>query len=270
MEPLREQICQQTLIGSNHTQEIIISFSITKESPSGLAKFIDKISSNINALRVLDVNYAEVILIHMLSQHLDPNTIKAWEMKMDADQFPSIHDFINFLEKHQQMLENASCISMYSQVPKYDKSSTTKYTSSSHTLQSHVHHIQTTMSRNEYQCCKQTHDLHKCFKFCNMSIDNRLSFVKQNKLCLNCFNSNHFAKECKHCKGNHRSLLHFERSSNKGSSPKEETMPTSGSYCGLKTHSVSKILLATAVVSVKDRFDQSHTCRCTLTSQLYI
>ncbi|GFU99912.1 DUF1758 domain-containing protein [Trichonephila clavipes] len=62
--------------------------------------------------------------------------------------------------------------------------------------------------------CRNSHPLHKCIAFQNMSVECRKNFVSNNKLCINCLRLHYGACMSKYkctvsgCKGLHNSLLH--------------------------------------------------------------
>lgn len=67
-------------------------------------------------------------------------------------------------------------------------------------------------------CCdgKEKHYLYKCAKFNEMSIKERRDFVKEARLCFNCFRKGHGATKCKSehrckkCDGPHHTMLHMD------------------------------------------------------------
>ncbi|XP_077869104.1 uncharacterized protein LOC144360065 [Saccoglossus kowalevskii] len=70
--------------------------------------------------------------------------------------------------------------------------------------------------------CNDTHYLNQCSAFRAMSVPARLTFVRQNKLCLNCFMKDHISEFCTHnlvckvpgCGKKHNSWLHSALSAN--------------------------------------------------------
>lgn len=63
--------------------------------------------------------------------------------------------------------------------------------------------------------CKQDHIVYKCQQFKNLSVDERMTFVKRQRLCFNCLHAKHSANHCRsknscfHCSKRHHTLLHF-------------------------------------------------------------
>ncbi|XP_039281639.1 uncharacterized protein LOC120350817 [Nilaparvata lugens] len=265
---LESRYANLRMIASNHSNLILNIPAVSKESATELASFIDRVSSNLHALKAFqDLNYAEFILIHFLCHRLDTNTAKAWEMSLKADQFPSINDFISFLEKRRQILENTSHSLNDICKERSDKSQTQKH-SASQRSQSQSYHVNTQHADKICLFCKENHALYLCNKFNQVSISERVAFVKSNKLCFNCMRTaEHHAKECtssnrcRSCNGNHHTLLHFKREEYK---EKEMEQESGGSYCSVKTQRASKVLLATAIISVEDKYGRQHKCRALL------
>jgi hypothetical protein len=70
--------------------------------------------------------------------------------------------------------------------------------------------------RKCYCCSGSCVDLASCTKFTAMNLNDRVQFVKKNKLCFNCLKGNHFSNVCRkqagcnvtECKSKHHFLLH--------------------------------------------------------------
>lgn len=264
---LNERYANKRLIAAKHICEILELQRMRRDSANEISNFIDKISSNINALKALelDIPYPELILIQLLTQRLDSKTATTWESGLRPDTFPSLEQFIEFLEKRRQVLESSAVLDLHA-----------KSTNHSSNLIKHGNiscHVTSNKVVPKSQClfCKQNHVLHKCYKFIKATVGSRISFVKQHHLCFNCLTSNHAAKDCfssykcKICNGLHHSLLHIDRTDDDKQSPNETSeTKTSGSYCSLKTKYTSSILLATAIVKLKDVDGHTHNCRALL------
>ena len=76
------------------------------------------------------------------------------------------------------------------------------------------------------QCvtCEDKHPLYACDKFKTLPHGQKLSMVRENRLCMNCFSGDHFVRNCKssycckHCHKLHHTLLHIENHGNPQSS----------------------------------------------------
>ncbi|XP_045065112.1 uncharacterized protein LOC123482227 [Coregonus clupeaformis] len=73
-------------------------------------------------------------------------------------------------------------------------------------------------------CEKSSHSLHKCWKFMNKTISERVKFVQGMKLCFGCLKPGHRSKECENrricdtCEKGHPTCLHDNRSKERGMS----------------------------------------------------
>jgi len=78
-------------------------------------------------------------------------------------------------------------------------------------------------------CSKENHPIRLCPQFLQMSINERMTCIKQQKLCLNCFARGHQLRECTSthscftCRGRHHTLLH------RGPPPSPTTVPSAQS-----------------------------------------
>lgn len=262
---LETRYANKRLIAVKHAKEIIYIPSIQRESAHHLVNFINILSSNISAIKTLniDMHYAELILVQLLIQRLDQTTAKAYEMTLIDNVCPSMDNFINFLEKRRQVLENTNSIDV-----KHNKQS---FSNKQEKLSQNVH-VHTITTKQECLCCKQQHFLYKCIKFIKSNVNDRQYFVKKHNLCFNCLSSGHQAKtctnvhKCKICNYNHHTLLHIDSpSKDKYTADKKSEVTSSANYCALKAQCVSsKILLATAMVKVDDIHSRPQPCRVLL------
>lgn len=201
----------------------------------------------------------------MLTQRLDSKTARSWESSLSPDTFPSLEQFIEFLDKRRQVLESSNALDLSNKVTKQYANQLKRGNTLCHVT------TNTTATRAECIFCKQNHVLNKCYKFIKAMMGSRLSFVKQHHLCFNCLASDHMARDCsnqgrcKLCNSLHHSLLHNVRSDeDKRVNNENEVVETSNSYCSLKTRQTTSVLLATAIVNVKDIYGCVHNCRVML------
>jgi hypothetical protein len=81
--------------------------------------------------------------------------------------------------------------------------------------------------------CNANHWLSRCDKFRKLPIAERMTFVRNNKLCLNCLTTGHFVRACpkpsfckvEGCTGKHSTFLHPKQASNNRES-KESNSPS--------------------------------------------
>ena len=81
-----------------------------------------------------------------------------------------------------------------------------------------VYHNQATTNCSK---CSENHGTFNCSNFNSLSIENKVQFVKKNKLVFNCWRTGHSSKDCKSksgcriCKKRHNTLFHRHLSSKK-------------------------------------------------------
>ena len=126
---------------------------------------------------------------------------------------------------------------------------------------------------------KGAHKLYQCDKFINKLPTQRLECVKQLRACFNClrpFIKGHACSNyaCRTCNKRHHTLLHTAmqiqsadrqgstNDHNASSTAKQNVTPVTNNstneaqtYCSFKTKLINHVLLATAVVKVKNKFN---------------
>ena len=126
------------------------------------------------------------------------------------------------------------------------------------------------------------HTLFKCDRFIKIQPKQRLNCAKQLKLCFNCLQLFTKARTglkqlCRQCHKRHHTLLHIDEhnqtTNDKGSTTinnhsanAKGTTAEVNTYCSLKSKPRNHILLATAIVGVKNKSDQYVPCRDLLDS----
>jgi len=80
---------------------------INKESATDLRSLINQFQSNLNAIKALDLSIPlhEVLLSHILLEHVDEATRKQWEMKAVSQGITELETVVKFLERKCQALE---------------------------------------------------------------------------------------------------------------------------------------------------------------------
>jgi hypothetical protein len=134
------------------------------------------------------------------------------------------------------------------------------------------------------QCtlCNDLHKLFKCDRFLKLQPRQRYNHVKQQGLFFNClppFVKGHTCsqQQCRLCHKRHHTLLHIAKQNQvvntKGSTSNSPPSPTQGpkgaqvnTYYTLKAKSRNHVLLATAIVEVRDKTGQCVPCTALLDS----
>ncbi|XP_037929954.1 uncharacterized protein LOC119664555, partial [Teleopsis dalmanni] len=189
------------------------------------------------------------ILVHILLKKLNKNTHCSFEQTLtNPKEMPTIKQFLEFLELRFQSLEAIGLRD--NAVYKPNK------------------RIAVTMVCSDLckVCNTDKHPIYYCKKFIEMTPPERLNWIQRQKLCVNCFKSDHKAKvceagSCKKCAKKHNTLLHLEQQSPKPSrAPATNTKSTTTLINANESPSITAttnakctrnyVLLATAKVRI--------------------
>ncbi|XP_062134720.1 uncharacterized protein LOC133844653 [Drosophila sulfurigaster albostrigata] len=109
-------------------------------------------------------------------------------------------------------------------------------------------------------CSRENHPIRLCPRFLQMGINDRVNYIKQQKLCLNCFARGHILAECTSahscftCKGRHHTLLHRVSPAPTVTtpipSPIQSTSTQSANVQSFVAVNTQGVLLSTAVIHV--------------------
>ncbi|XP_075150744.1 uncharacterized protein LOC142224849 [Haematobia irritans] len=144
------------------------------------------------------------ILVHHCASKIPEDTLRAWEDSLsDHKKLPTWEQMDEFLSKRIEMLETISDMRKPSHSV-FNKSQT--------------FHTKTESTKTSLKCkkCNGDHNLRYCDKFKSMTVKERVKFVYNNKMCVNCLSPNHFKSKCQskvacfQCNKKHHTLLHLE------------------------------------------------------------
>ncbi|GFT86016.1 uncharacterized protein NPIL_238451 [Nephila pilipes] len=205
---LDERYENKRLIIDNHVKNIINYDKLTQESAKDLRTFLDCITKNLRALKILNYEkdkLSNILLLNIILQKLALETRKQYELSLITTEVPDFDDLIEFLEKRYLVLNNISRnLSVRSKY--FEKGNNTKAL------------FVKSPSLNSALCllCKNVHALYKCESFLNLTPEKSYAFIRNNNLCLNCFGLHKVAYcrskfTCITCKSKHHSLLHWTK-----------------------------------------------------------
>ncbi|XP_036146380.1 uncharacterized protein LOC118646806 [Monomorium pharaonis] len=243
--------------------------TLTRESASDLQSQCDKVNLALASLEKLDRSASDLwddMLVHLMSNRLDPVTRKAWTLHTSGVDAPPTYEALNqFLTYRIRALEECSL------------SSATK--SSKPAASSRVH-VATASDGATSACplCKARHYLNACPDFISKNVNQRREMVKRFKRCFNCLSSRHAAPDCnskyscRSCAQRHHSMLHSDADSSSDSNAvaARKAQPSTSSAAAGEVHSMlasttsslkSQILLATAWVRIRTVSGRSVTVR---------
>lgn len=190
----------------------------TGESIKGLQSTINGVISALKLYNV-DIESWDPIFVFLCCTNLPENTLGLWEhsLKSKTD-CPSWMNMDGFLTSRFQTLQTVCNLrSRPSSTPITEKAENPKSqkTASKGNPPKRVNSYQNLVSPPACKLCPdQSHTIRLCSKFIGMSYADRLSCIKKDKLCLNCFSKSHLVKDCKSafncfkCQKRHNTLLH--------------------------------------------------------------
>lgn len=209
------ELAWQTLTNRYNNKRVLVDAQLKllvnqnlppNESASSIRDLIDRSQEALNALRGLNINVSswDPLLLFLIVQRINKDTHQAWESHLQGSAtLPKFDDFILFLEARFRMLEVID--------DRKPRSSTAVNARPHRDVKSYA-----TFSGLSTSCsvCAGHHYLRDCPTFHSMSLSERVSAVKQNKICFNCLVSGHMLYQCKNkincrtCNRRHHTLLH--------------------------------------------------------------
>lgn len=247
---------------------------LTLDSSDQLQKTLDTFTKNIAALKLLDCNVKDwdFVLFNLLLDKLDIKTKKSFEKEHTQTEMPTYNDLKTFVSDYASALARVK----KSQIFKSNHNQFQKSASNNKLIKSHA---ATLGSEKVCNICRQSHYLNQCTEFIKLGLKELFQRFKELKLCNNCFR-NHLVKNCsskfncRYCQQRHHSLLHFELVERSRVPGVQSAIPdnnlvsnhsagTSSTVLASQTRT-SQILLATAIVKVRDVVRKLHSCRCLL------
>lgn len=281
---LTDRYQNKRLIASN-ALDSIFSVSLKNNSAKDLRVLLNTFSESLAVLNALNFNTDawDFLLFYILLGKLDIETRTNFEIQTDSSKIPEYKELYNFVEIKCKALESVQHLN----IPKNKVASPSKekYFNRNIGKAGNTFSLQTNVqydSRVKCYFCKGSHTLNKCPEFTSKSPKDRVSFVKQNKLCLNCLHHSHSLQnctssfKCRTCNGRHHSLIHVSKNNPELSRSKiENNIPStsitennsiSSTLSGNTYSNCSTVLLATAAVDIRDRYGSFQQVRILIDS----
>ncbi|XP_075162888.1 uncharacterized protein LOC142235521 [Haematobia irritans] len=255
LDRLKERYDNDTLI---FLENVTSMFEISKSSkpvPKQLRNIVDTISALYSSLKSLG-SYEQIcdaFIIHLAMSKVDPDTKQKWDEFIDYSKLPSWTDCCSMLDRRCQQLD-AQCRRTSKQ---QNPSTSSNY---SHNNQPSKQH--SLLAKNMTQeiicnhCSKSGHFITTCQRFIVLTPNQRMEQAKQQKLCLNCLAKGHMYMQCpsryscRFCKQKHHSLLHKQEEQEE--TPTTSSASTHGTFRQNSDSQISNVILATALVLIRD------------------
>lgn len=279
-ERLKQRYDNRSLVIQTHIRALLDAPHVEIPTVEALQLLHSHVGCHVAALKALSqpVESWDAWLVTIVLRCLDNNTVHEWQLRQEDSQLPKYTDIERFLARRCIAFENSN-----SEIQSRSHSqpmSSVHHQSSSRQRRSEkttkIAFVATGNGQNaRCPCCTGVHRIYACDKFKELSVNDRLSIVRDTHLCFNCLSAYHTTKTCKsngscgECGLKHNTLLHFaQRVSN---DHKINTNEGESSSAGaLSTTSLSTrnryAFLATAQVIVKDKNGMEFNCRAVLDS----
>ncbi|XP_053686351.1 uncharacterized protein LOC128735898 [Sabethes cyaneus] len=230
---------------------------------------------------VQPAEYKDLLLLHILSARLDSSTRRSWEEQSSTKDAESLKDLTDFLTRRIRVLEALPVkgAELRSETTQPMRKRSFHLPQASYSAVQHgVHNC---------VICPETHPLFKCAVFNRMGVSEREGVLRAHSLCRNCFYKGHQAKDCKSkvsckkCRARHHTMVCFKANRGwkvKDSVDAEDTLSTKQDLVESSEPKIanvaidsseispSRVLLATALVTVEDETGLQATARVLLDS----
>ncbi|XP_062141880.1 uncharacterized protein LOC133849815 [Drosophila sulfurigaster albostrigata] len=189
--------------------------AIGQESGAAIQELQSTIQGCLTALEHSKINTEnwDCILVFLCSSRLPKLTLSLWEQSIqNKSDVPTWADMNAFLLERYRTLEAIAEVSASTSAPTVPRASRKEapVAKQVNSFESRV----TSKTQSCKLCSRENHPIRLCPRFLQMGINDRVNYIKQQKLCLNCFARGHILAECTSahscftCKGRHHTLLH--------------------------------------------------------------
>ncbi|XP_043654518.1 uncharacterized protein LOC122620904 isoform X3 [Drosophila teissieri] len=253
---LQERFENKRLLVNSQLKVLFNLPKISTESGTALKDLQSTIQGCLIAMEHSNVSTEnwDCILIFFCSSKLPTVTLSLWEQSLNnKSEIPTWDEMNSFLEDRYRTLEAIEEVRLHT--------SNSQHTREPRNPQPRrVNSFETQVGprvRSCDLCSRESHPVRQCPRFLQMTQPQRVSYIKQKRLCLNCLAKGHNLRECtsRHncftCKGRHNTLLHKESpatstSAAQAHNPDQPTANTSVHFASNR----QGILLGTAIVQV--------------------
>lgn len=203
-----------------HIDELHQMPKLEKETYDGLRQMIDTTNRALRQLRVIGspVQHWDHMVIYELLIRMPKSTITHWETSQDLNDMPTLEQVLRFLERRARGIVNIGTrVSNGNQSSAQSEKPIENVAVKAKSQNNGPKTGQEQSQRQPLACfkCKQPHPLARCNEFTSMTLEARKVYIRDTKLCANCFSPTHRAGSpqckfgpCRRCRqSNHNTLL---------------------------------------------------------------
>ena len=240
------------LLVSLLNRKLINLVAMKNESGEELARVTDTVTTTLAALKSLkqESNW-EMMLVSLVTPKIDNNSRMQWEFQLVPNTLPTWKQMETFLQQRAAVLsassQNSSPLAVVSRRLQNYRLDPIPKKAMAHLVALSCPH------------CQQDHIINQCEQFMKLDLKQKLEVVSATRLCYNCLRGDHMVRHCtssrcKKCNSPHHTLLHRE----------EHSQPSVKSSFSGHAHHNKRVLLATAIVFIRDSHGQRVPCRALL------
>ena len=250
IETLKARYDRPRVVHQAHVRSIVEASSLKDGNGRELRRLHDTVQQHLRALKAMDCEPSGQFITSLLELKLDENTMFEWQRSSQSrPEVPHYSELLKFIDLRAQASE--------AKTPAEPSKRPVRQEFKKPVAPVKPVHVAT--PADVCIACKTTkHALHHCSTFRSLSHDDMISLLKSNHLCLNCFKSGHFVRQCpslhrcRRCHGPHHTLLHIESNgSNVVPVPEPPPPPSVNVPAHVATDLKTDSLLMTCRVTVK-------------------
>ena len=212
---LKARYDRPRLIHQAHVKTILDTPPLKEGTGKEIRKLHDTVLQHLRALKSMGYEPSGPFITSALELKLDQSTMFEWQKhSQKSEGVPHYQDLLDFLNLRAQATESTITDSSNKRL-RHDASFTKRGFSTGGTVASHA--TNTDLPYGQCILCKpDKHPLYACAQFKGMSHEAKIATIRSNNLCMNCFASSHFVKQCKsvhrckRCQRPHHTLLHVD------------------------------------------------------------
>lgn len=271
---------KKRILANNHVKAIFRTESIQKGSADAYRMLLDETSSHLAALKNLKLSPEEssdIYLIYLINSKLDSSMQKKWEEHQPKGELPTLEEFVEFLEKKADALENWQKNNQSkSMSPREGHQTTNKNQYYNKPFQNKQKQFAVNLQVSlKCNMCNKQHLIYNCEEFLRLNPKARHEKIIQLQLCENCLKTGHKKETCirgpcRKCYKRHNTMLHIDTSQvNFIAENKSNTEPSTSNICEVNLFNNSyqnEVLLSTVVLNVKKANGEKIPCRALLDS----
>ncbi|XP_071948920.1 uncharacterized protein [Antedon mediterranea] len=215
MKELKRRYGDPEVIANSYVKKLLSWAPIKANDPKALDEFsvffmeCKAATLCVGSLGVLEFSENIRMTMEKLPQYLHDRWRNVVEVHRNQQRPIRFSDIVDFTQKEAKKLNDP----VYGKTPVSRETTELQKNKRSNTTFS-VQSSDTAKPKMSCHYCQEQHWLSRCPGFKAKSVDGRRKFVREKKLCWNCFNKGHFASSCpkpsfcKMCAEKHSSFLH--------------------------------------------------------------